>query len=231
MLNANHPDDERLSAAAAGDEDVARDPSLATHLADCARCTATVEDLRVLRTSLATLPDLAPPRPLRLLPPMPDAPAEGAAAGWIRRIFAPAMTAGAALALVGMIGTAAPGIGQSAGGRDDAREAAEMPGIETLQTDATDHAFGDGAAAPGAETGSGRETLASAQPLGAGGADAGEDASAGDGGGTLSEDDSVTSAETDPVAARSPWPMVLFTGVTILLATALLRWILVPRAG
>ena len=32
-------------------------------------------------------------------------------------------------------------------------------------------------------------------------------------------------------AERSPWPMVLFTGVALMIAAALLRWILVPRAG
>jgi hypothetical protein len=32
-------------------------------------------------------------------------------------------------------------------------------------------------------------------------------------------------------AERSPWPMVLFTGVALMLGAALLRWIVVPRAG
>ncbi len=30
---------------------------------------------------------------------------------------------------------------------------------------------------------------------------------------------------------RSPWPMVLFTGVALMIGALLLRWILVPRAG
>jgi hypothetical protein len=32
-------------------------------------------------------------------------------------------------------------------------------------------------------------------------------------------------------AERSPWPMVLFTGVALMIGAALLRWIVVPRAG
>jgi hypothetical protein len=30
---------------------------------------------------------------------------------------------------------------------------------------------------------------------------------------------------------RSPWPMVLFAGVAVMIGALLLRWILVPRAG
>jgi hypothetical protein len=37
--------------------------------------------------------------------------------------------------------------------------------------------------------------------------------------------------ERDLPAERSPWPMVLFTGVALMVGAALLRWILVPRAG
>jgi hypothetical protein len=32
-------------------------------------------------------------------------------------------------------------------------------------------------------------------------------------------------------AERSPWPMVLFTGLALVIGALLLRWILVPRAG
>jgi hypothetical protein len=32
-------------------------------------------------------------------------------------------------------------------------------------------------------------------------------------------------------AERSPWPMVLFTGIALIVAAVLLRWVLVPRAG
>ena len=33
------------------------------------------------------------------------------------------------------------------------------------------------------------------------------------------------------VAERSPWPMVLFAGIALIIAALVLRWILVPRAG
>jgi len=38
-------------------------------------------------------------------------------------------------------------------------------------------------------------------------------------------------AMTQLPVERSPWPMVLFTGVALMVGAALLRWILVPRAG
>jgi hypothetical protein len=44
------------------------------------------------------------------------------------------------------------------------------------------------------------------------------------------EDPDQTSRETLTVE-RSPWPMVLFTGVALMIGALLLRWILVPRAG
>jgi hypothetical protein len=37
--------------------------------------------------------------------------------------------------------------------------------------------------------------------------------------------------DRDLPAERSPWPMVLFTGVALMIGAALLRWIMVPRAG
>jgi hypothetical protein len=38
-------------------------------------------------------------------------------------------------------------------------------------------------------------------------------------------------APTALPAERSPWPMVLFSGVALLVVALLLRWIVVPRAG
>jgi cobalamin biosynthesis Mg chelatase CobN len=43
-----------------------------------------------------------------------------------------------------------------------------------------------------------------------------------------------TDAEGVPASSsegRSPWPMVLFVGVAVMVGAAGLRWILVPRAG
>ena len=40
-----------------------------------------------------------------------------------------------------------------------------------------------------------------------------------------------TATDRQLPAERSPWPMVLFTGIALMVAAALLRWVLVPRAG
>jgi len=210
MLNPNHPDDERLSALASRDDDAAADTSLSDHVAACERCTAMVADLSVLRTTLADLPDIQPSRPLRFLPPVGEAPAAAGAVGWVRRLFAPAMTAGAALALVGVVGMAAPLMagGQAAGGADaDQREAAvESEGPAAGELDG----------------------VGSLAPLATGG-----EAGNGDMGVNAATDDADTEhfAARDLPAERSPWPMVLFTGVALMIGAVLLRWVLVPRAG
>ena len=142
---------------------------------------------------------------------------------WVRRLFAPALTAGAALAMVGLIGTASPGLqGMASGGGDSAVEETGVGGDQGAGT-ITDAAASEApAAAPGAA-----EASAAIQEF--------------------SETDERTAAEaasTAPIAAeddagratelpaeRSPWPMVLFSGVALMIGAALLRWILVPRAG
>ena len=108
MLIPNHPDPERLSALASHDGDATADAALTSHVSSCARCTSLVSELGALRASLADLPDIAPARPLQLLPPVADEPASAGAAGWLRRLFAPMLTAGAAIAMVGLVGTTAP---------------------------------------------------------------------------------------------------------------------------
>lgn len=228
MLNANHPDDERLSALASGDDEATADGALVAHVTDCTRCADLVADLGRLRIALAELPDLQPARPLQLLPPVADAPATGAAGGWIRRLFAPAMTAGAALALVGLVGTLGPTFYAGQTGDSAAPEAHEERAaaadasteVQALQTDATDGTLGElsGAGAEGAGGGAG---LAPAPTDTAAGVD--DDRA-------FSGDEPAERANQLP-AERSPWPMVLFSGVAILVATLLLRWILVPRAG
>ncbi|MCA1587800.1 MAG: zf-HC2 domain-containing protein, partial [Chloroflexi bacterium] len=94
MLNQGHPDDERLSALAAGDADATEDATLRAHVTSCDRCADAVRELGVLRAALADLPDIAPHRPLRLLPPVEaDAPSPADRLGlWARRLFAPALT-------------------------------------------------------------------------------------------------------------------------------------------
>ena len=46
-----------------------------------------------------------------------------------------------------------------------------------------------------------------------------------------STDEGAAPEITQAPAERSPWPMVLFAGVALMIGATLLRWILVPRAG
>ena len=224
MLNSNHPDDERLSALASRDTDATADTSLTAHLSTCDRCTDLVNELGVLRASLADLPDLQPSRPLRLLPAADEAPAGADRIGsWARRFFGPVLTAGAALAMVGLVGTAAPALdGMASGG-----QAGAAPSTLALE-------------APEAESSvaveDSSERAAAAEGGGfAASSDAAAASDAADGG-TMStfggaDQDEDREALTQLPIERSPWPMVLFTGVALMVAAGLLRWILVPRAG
>jgi hypothetical protein len=214
MSNQHHPDDERLSALASRDGDATADVALASHVESCARCTDLVTELGALRMSLAELPDLRPHRGLQLVPPVSAAPVADGAAAWIRRIFGPALVAGAALAMVGLIGTATPALdGMASGGA-------------LFQNVGTNLEAAPGAAADGADR-DGEAPQASDATLGAAEGE-GEVAA------QESEADDFERVETmdrDLPAERSPWPMVLFTGVALMIGAALLRWILVPRAG
>ena len=216
MLNHDHPDDERLSAFAAGDTEATDDATLRAHVTSCDRCADAVGELTVLRAALAELPDIAPHRPLRILPPV-EAEAPGAADRlglWARRLFAPALTAGAALAMVGVVGTALPtlsGMAQSG--------AASAPSERTAALDA------DASAVPEIAAPFATEDAAD-------GAAGGEDATTlGVDDESVEEDVARESAEDALFAERSPWPMVLFAGIALMIGAALLRWILVPRAG
>lgn len=204
MMHANHPDDERLAALAGHDSEADADRELAAHVAGCARCADLVEELGVLRASLAELPDIAPSRPLRILPAIDAEQGAGdRLGGWIRRFFTPLVTAGAALALVGVVGTAAPALEGMASGY------AAQPAMEMQRDAAT--GGGDSGEAPG--------TLSES----AGPDEDGRQSFAADG----NQDDALTTLP----AERSPWPMVLFSGLALVVGTLLLRWILVPRAG
>jgi hypothetical protein len=165
-----------------------------------------VADVRFLRASLAELPDLQPHRPLQLLPPVEEPQRADGLVTWVRRLFAPVVAAGATLALVGAVGTASPGAFQQVGSDFGADAGAER----ATELEAQPSAAGAPAAAPGDDT----EIMTLATP---GAEEDGDEA--GDASGT-----------TLP-AERSPWPMVLFTGVALALGALLLRWIVMPRAG
>jgi len=239
MMNSNHPDDERLSALASRDTDATADASLTGHVSSCDRCTDLVNELGALRASLAELPDLQPSRPLRLLPEVADSPAAvDRFGGWARRFFAPVLTAGAALAMVGLVGTTVPaldGMAQSAGGQADSAPSA-MVGAQG--GDAAGEAAPEASAAAAAEAPSERTTAEDADALGDNFADASASSTADESSEetelrALASDESDRDREalTQLPAEPSPWPMVLFTGVAVMVGAALLRWILVPRAG
>jgi hypothetical protein len=104
MTTSAHPDPERLAALAGADSDALADRELAAHVAACQTCGPQVRDLNALRAALAELPDLAPSRPLQLVPPVAE-PAPSS--GWriaFRRAFAPVAVAGMVLLLVGGVG-------------------------------------------------------------------------------------------------------------------------------
>lgn len=212
MLIPNHPHEERLSAFASADADAVADAELASHVGECPRCGTTVAELATLRASLAELPDLRPSRPLRLLPGVAEAPAAAGPAdrlaGLVRRLFGPALAAGAAIAMVGMVGTTVPGVTQ---------------GIFQDVGD-TLSAGGDGAA-PAEVNAHRSERPMVGEP---GTAAEGDSAELEERGGDSTANDL---SQGDLPAERSPWPMVLFTGVAIIIMALMLRWILVPRAG
>jgi hypothetical protein len=250
MPISNHPDDERLAALAGQDPDAIADGEVSSHVTSCDRCAALVDELGALRAALAELPDVVPSRPLRLLPTLEPEPASAAdrLGGWARRFFAPVLASGAALALVGAIGTAGPAfVNQrlasapsdtgAAGGADAAQEfAAEPTETETLL---------EAPAAAATEEGATRESTDSAVApaiTGEGAASAASEAAPEDeapesDGSTLSVEDDDGAASAGAPAAdqasveRSPWPMVLFAGVALMVAAVLLRWILAPRAA
>ncbi|MGQ0607851.1 MAG: hypothetical protein ACT4OQ_05225 [Chloroflexota bacterium] len=227
MLNQDHPHDERIAALASHDTDATADARLTAHVASCDRCTELVAELGALHVALADLPDLQPSRPLQLLPPVEAQPSGvDRLGGWARRFFAPVLAAGAAVALVGVVGTAAPALdmlasGQEAGGADAesgaVRELA-APGASAAAEEpraAGDQAYedtfgGETASSPLVAGRSAPDTDEVIAPQGA---------------------DDLAATQQEPTADRSPWPMVLFAGVALMVAALLGRWILAPRAG
>ena len=235
MLIPNHPHDERLAALAAGEADATADATLTDHVTSCIRCTGLIDELGALRAALADLPDVAPSRPLRLLPPVEAAPASAAdrLGGWARRFFAPVLASGAALALVGVIGTAAPSMSGQAGSPDSGGDnfgtvAQEEAAASELAAAAPSDAAAGGAPAAAESLRSAAEPLTdnsefsavTASPMAA--FEAPEQ---------TNDERELDAAPTTLDAERSPWPMVLFAGVALMIAALVLRWILVPRAG
>ena len=228
MMHDSHPDDERLAALAAADRDAVEDRSLHEHLASCARCSDLVLDLTSLRTALAELPDIAPSRPLRLLPPLPE-PAARQRVPWLRRLVAPTMVAGVGLVLVGVVGTAgnmasgaAPtflNVGEAAGGspREPSTTRQSQSADSADRNPPTAHpsslyggAFGSPLLTPTASAPS-----ASQVPAALGG----------------SGEKSATPPPAAPTLPAATWPLALAVGVGLLLVGLFLRFAVQPRAG
>jgi len=225
MQNSTHPDDELLAAYAGGDSDALADPSLVAHLSVCDRCRPLVDELSLLRGALAELPDLAPSRPLRLIPPVPAPAARGS---WLRRLTAPAMAAGAGLILVGAIGIGASGdvgrlLGQAASGAfQNVGDNLQAAGASDREATPSDRAFGQ---APGS-AGTPMATL---------------DGSKGTDSAGASQPPSVrSSGEASPTvaphlangsSAEQPWLTLLIAGAGLFGVSTALRFSLSPRAG
>jgi hypothetical protein len=203
MQHPIHPDDERLAALASSDPDATADAGLVEHVEGCARCGAVVADVRLLRSALAELPDLPPSRPLQLVPPVSAAPEpNGGAFGWLRRLAAPAMAAGAGLALVGAIGFGGAALsGMAASGAAAPEMNSADRGGQAPESDSTAPAYVEdptGQPAPTAAENDGDE----AAPL-----------------------------VVVDFNAPGTWLVLIGTGLSLLVAGMVLRFAVQPRAG
>ena len=217
MNQLPHPDDERLSALAAADDDARTDAALRAHVSSCDRCRGVVREVASLRTHLAALPDIAPPRPIRILLP----PRDAAPAGFgqvVRRLFAPAMAAGATLAIIGGVGLGANAM--TFGSAASASISAEAGGAAHVDAMAPSEAQ-ESAAAAGVDNGAGVVAAASD------GSESRELVS--EAPSTLSYEDS--GGEPAPASGGAPWLPLFIAGVALLGIALLLRFAVVPRAG
>jgi hypothetical protein len=228
MQNTPHPDDERLAAYAGGDSDALADSSLIAHLSACDRCRPIVDELSLLRGALAELPDMAPSRPVRLIPPVPEPTIRAAGARvWLRRLTAPAMAAGAGLVLIGAVGfgaSAAESLLPKAASGGAAAEAAAsdrdfgpVPGAASASTapaDTTGSAAYGSSSAPRSLS----STQPPSQPASAAAAHSADDAG---------RTELVTDDGSPP---DQPWLTLLIAGVGLFGVSTALRLALAPRA-
>jgi hypothetical protein len=236
MPNDSHPRDERLAAYADRETVALRDGALTEHLAGCARCRLVLDDLTALRSALAELPDIAPSRPLRLIPPVP-APAsrDAGLAGWLRRLTAPVFAVGTGLVLVGAVGAsgAFTGFYQAASvGAPEANSSADL-----RVTDAPP-------AAPASDVEYAGESAAQEPPASArvatdGSTSRSPDASPGDLTGAAASpsppgkgSDPVTAApDSESMPAFPGFLALLLVGIALVVVAAVMRFALQPRAG
>ena len=226
MQNLPHPDDERLAAYAGGDRDVTGDAALVAHLTACDRCRPLVDELSLLRGALAELPDIAPSRPLRLIPPVPALDATPNRGSWLRRLTAPAMAAGAGLVLVGAIGIGATGglFGQAASAMfENVGSNLQGAGAPESEATASDSAYMPGV--KGSPTPSSSETRGS---MDSGGASKPPSA-------RFSPVPSPSGSDVTEVNRESsdeqPWLTLLIAGAGLFVIATGLRFTISPRAG
>ncbi|HYM51904.1 MAG TPA: hypothetical protein VEW45_00275 [Candidatus Dormibacteraeota bacterium] len=235
MQHESHPHDERLAALAGADPQATDDRALRDHVTACDRCRAVVDDLALLRSALAELPDLRPSRPLQLLPPV-AAPARPRAGllGRLRRLSMPALAAGAALILVGAFGSTGvvenlgsaagalysnvgadlEGAGASAEGASAATpEATALRGLGGNDSAASAPPAASSAGEPGILTPEAETPTFMAAPTREG------------------DDEGALSVTSDPFSGRLAWLVVLGLGVVLAVGSLLLRFTVQPRAG
>jgi hypothetical protein len=222
MQHPVHPDDERLAALAGGDPEAGGDASLRQHVSACDRCAPLVDDLASLHRALAELPDMAPNRPLQLVPPVREPAAAEGGIGWLRRLAGPAMAAGAGLVLVGAVGMAGvfedvSGVFENVGENLMGDQAAEITGTPTQN--------GDGEAF-GAASDAARESVypAAAAPS--------QDAETGGTPRHAAVDPSPREAPLGSDAGAdddAPWLVVLLSGAAVAAAGTAIRYGLQPR--
>lgn len=241
MQHESHPHDERLAALAGADREATDDRALRDHVAACDRCRAVVDDVALLRSALAELPDLQPSRPLQLLPPVaaPARPRAGAL-GFLRRLSTPALAAGAALILVGAVGStgiinslggsaAAPApmfqnVGENLDGSSEAGPSAAAAAASSALPDATDSRT----SAEGSFDSVGSPAGVAEPPRALGSSSVeGYTASAAP---TRQGDHQADLTSSDPPSGRLPWLVLLGFGVVLAGGSLLLR-VTVPRAG
>jgi hypothetical protein len=221
-MDPQHPLDERLAAYADGDADVLTDATLRAHVASCERCALVVRDLGALRSALADLPDLVPSRPLRFVPPVEAAAAAPTGfAALVRRLFAPAIVAGAVLVVAGSVGMAAPtatallsGKAGAAAAASDMSNDSSTEGVTAGQVSPPANAYGPGS--------SSRAVGDSGVPVPRVGGGSSVPLS----GGASGRDDSGATP-----AAPMPWLAITIIGAAIVIASLILRWTVLPAAG
>jgi hypothetical protein len=226
MHHTTHPDDERLAAHASADREAVSDRELVAHLDGCDRCRPIVDELAILRDALALLPDIAPSRPLRLIPPVAEPAARPfGAREWLRRLAAPAMAAGVGLVLVGAVGAsgitgqfAAQLSGKAAGG-STAQPESNASGVAGRPVAAPS---GSPRLAPGTATDGSTYGHVSSPPRNL------------DSGGGASPPSSQGEGAFQPLSHSStdqPWLTFLIAGFGLFGISAILRYSLTPRAG